>query len=390
MLTAARQSVLPAVLDLAPTTLIFITLILVYVVGVRRIRPPIRPIELSRHTRHVWRAERTSSASAEEELGLDRKTQRLLPEHLTTSPLDTIFHGKYQSVQEPPPLRLNMANQKRQSTPSVLQPKTRTPTPHSGLTATVALPQGRYTGVLLPASSSLPRAVEAWRGIPYAQSTGGENRFRPPVPLPVAAGHASVVAVVADLFGPICPGTAARTAAAEGESEDCLNLNVYRPVAWREKDGVGDEQVTMRTMMPVIVYVHGGAFNGGSGTERDMASFVSWAATPVLAVSFNYRVGALGFPSSVVADREGCLNLGLRDQQMLFEWVRSNIGAFGGDGGRVTVMGMSAGAHSVSWAFFLFLVSCCSRHGRGSYHLIYTHTRRGSQWVLFTSFDLDC
>lgn len=149
----------------------------------------------------------------------------------------------------------------------------------------------------------------------------------------------------ADRFGPICPGTAAQPSGRDGgfveDREDCLNLNVYRPASYYD-----DEE---KEKLPVIIYVHGGAFNAGSGTERNMASFVSWAQIPVLAVSFNYRVGALGFPSSVLAEREGCLNLGLRDQRFLFEWVRENIGAFGGDGGRVTIMGMSAGAHSVSY-----------------------------------------
>lgn len=230
---------------------------------------------------------------------------------------------------------------------AVLRPQARTPTPHSGPSRSIALAQGRYTGVVLPgpptpalntsSSSCVPRDVEAWRGIPYAQTTGGANRFRPPVPLPpydIRNRH-----VKADTFGPVCPSTASAVINA-WEGEDCLNLNVYRPASYNDDD---DDR-----LLPVIIYVHGGAFNAGSGTERNMASFVSWAETPLLAVSFNYRVGALGFPSSTVAEREGCLNLGLRDQRMLFEWVRDNIGAFGGDGGRVTIMGMSAGAHSVS------------------------------------------
>lgn len=387
MLTAARQLVLPAVYNLAPTTLILILFIIALIlVAFQLIRPSISPIGISRQPRAARRREKTPYTSADEELGLEHKTRNQHPAHLVALPI----------TKEPcPSQQLNMAKnhkEQKKSTPppSVLQPQARIPTAHSGPSATISLPQGRYTGVLLPASSSLPRAVEAWRGIPYAQSTGGNNRFRPPVPLPVAAAAAAaadvtgatVAAATADTFGQICPGTAtARTAAAaivDGEGEDCLNLNIYRPVAWREECGAGAGTGKMRMMMPVIVYVHGGAFNGGSGTERNMASFVSWAATPVLGVSFNYRVGALGFPSSVVADREGCLNLGLRDQRMLFEWVRSNIGAFGGDPGRVTVMGMSAGAHSVSLASFFLclffprgsrLLSCV----RGIYCLIPIH-----------------
>lgn len=229
-------------------------------------------------------------------------------------------------------------NQNQPLPANVLRPKTRPPTPTAGPAPTIHLARlnRRYTGVRLAAG--LPHPVEAWRGIPYAQSTAGANRFRPPVPLePYDAGEAVVEQATA--FGPVCPGSTGRLPAG-AEGEDCLNLNVYRPA----NVDTGP--------LPVVVYVHGGAFNGGMGVERDMASFIAWAAagqgTPLVGVNFNYRVGALGFPSSRAADAEGCLNLGLKDQRMLFEWVRENIGAFGGDCGRVTVMGLSAGAHSVS------------------------------------------
>lgn len=256
----------------------------------------------------------------------------------------------------------NKENNKPPSPPSVLRPTARPPTPHSGTSATIALAQGRYTGVLLPISSTLPREVEAWRGIPYAQSTGGANRFRPPVPLPLplpdsnpnaaAAGGLKREVFDASRFGPICPGSIARVNGIS-EGEDCLNLNVYRQrqrQRQRQRGNASDEAAKM----PVLVYVHGGAFNGGMGVERDMASFVGWADTPIVGINFNYRVGALGFPSSAVADGEGCLNLGLKDQRLLFEWVRENVGAFGGDKNRITVMGLSAGAHSVSLFSFCY------------------------------------
>lgn len=218
------------------------------------------------------------------------------------------------------------------------------PTPHTGASPTVALAQGRYTGVLLPAGADtgLPRAVEAWRGIPYGQPTDGPRRFRPPVPL---EADFEVEVKSAATFGAICPGSMSLRLGGIAQGEDCLNLNVYR----RAADGKGG-----KGLMPVLVYVHGGAFNGGMGVERNMSSFVGWAEAPVLGVNFNYRVGALGFPSSAAADGEGCLNLGLRDQRLLFAWVRENIAAFGGDPGRVTVMGLSAGAHSVRFLCFLF------------------------------------
>lgn len=249
---------------------------------------------------------------------------------LGAPPYFTAMANKDKSPSPPPP-----------PPPSVLRPAARAPTPHAGASATISLAQGRYTGVVLPTSSTLPRDVEAWRGIPYAQSTGGENRFRPPVPLPTPnAAAASQEVVSASGFGEICPGSIARVKGIR-EGEDCLNLNVYR----QRKPGGGEDG---GAKMPVLIYVHGGAFNSGMGVERNMASFVGWAETPIVGINFNYRVGALGFPSSVVADHEGCLNLGLRDQRLLFEWVRENVGAFGGDRNRITVMGLSAGAHSAS------------------------------------------
>ncbi len=81
---------------------------------------------------------------------------------------------------------------------------------------------------------------------------------------------------------------------------------------------------------------------------HDTASMVAWSEQPFVAVSFNYRIGALGFLPSSLTAREGVLNLGLRDQILLFEWVQENISSFGGDKNDVTLIGLSAGAHSVS------------------------------------------
>ncbi|KAH8678093.1 Alpha/Beta hydrolase protein [Xylariales sp. PMI_506] len=206
----------------------------------------------------------------------------------------------------------------------------------------IALPQGTYLGEVTSQSSSYPRAIEAWRGIPYAQSTAGDNRFRPPQALNTTSKSSEIFD--ARDFGPIC------SQGLSSGSEDCLSVNVYRPhygdnttarkLDWEK---LGSENATM----PVVIYVHGGSFNSGSGKERNMASFVSWAETPIIGVSFNYRVGALGFLPSQVAKDAGILNLGLKDQQMLFAWVQQNIASFGGDPDNVTLMGLSAGSHSI-------------------------------------------
>ncbi|GAB1313330.1 hypothetical protein MFIFM68171_03540 [Madurella fahalii] len=202
------------------------------------------------------------------------------------------------------------------------------------------LRQGTYVGVTLLPSARYPKAIEAFRGVPYGQDTGGENRFRPPKPVPESTRTFDAVR-----FGQVCPTDGV---VREDMGENCLNANIYRPAGLVDKDGYAKEGSEKRkAQLPVVVYVHGGGFNTGRGNERNMASFVAWAEAPIVAVSFNYRVGALGFLPSDVTAREGLLNLGLRDQQHLLEWVQDNIESFGGDSGNVTIMGLSAGAHSI-------------------------------------------
>jgi carboxylesterase type B len=126
--------------------------------------------------------------------------------------------------------------------------------------------------------------------------------------------------------------------------EDCLNLNVFLP---KRRDA--------SKKLPVLVYIHGGAFNFGHAKGTEISSLVAWSVEPIIGVSFNYRIGALGFLPSKVTAREGLLNLGLKDQSLLLEWVQENIGAFDGNKDNVTVMGSSAGAHSVSFRESFFM-----------------------------------
>lgn len=191
----------------------------------------------------------------------------------------------------------------------------------------VTLPQGTYRG-----GTAQPglQFLDVYKGIPYAQTTGGNNRFRPPVKLVVSDATRDVVHDARN-FGPRC-WSAGVTA-----GDDCLNLNIWRP-----------RSLWAGQKVPVAVYIHGGSFNFGSGAERDMGSFVSWSAEPIIGVTLNYRLGALGFLNSNLTAKEGILNLGLRDQAAAFEWLQENIEHFGGDKNAVTIWGASAGAHSVS------------------------------------------
>ncbi len=120
------------------------------------------------------------------------------------------------------------------------------------------------------------------------------------------------------------------------ESEDCLFINVYRSKAPKEGE-----------KLPVVVYIHGGSFNMGSFSSRNIAGMIAWSSEAIIGVSLNYRISALGFLPSKLTAKEGLLNLGLKDQVMALQWVQENIDKFGGDPKKVTIMGDSAGAHSV-------------------------------------------
>ncbi|OLN95390.1 Carboxylesterase 4A [Colletotrichum chlorophyti] len=205
----------------------------------------------------------------------------------------------------------------------------------------VRLEQGTYVGTKIT-KSNLPRAVEAFLGVPYATS----ERLRPAVHPPPSGETYEACE-----YGPACP-TADPSVPAD---EKCLVANIFRPVSAaavgkpRENEaaaggvGGGDEE----RKLPVLVYVHGGAFNFGRGSDRNLAAFVAHSDRGLVAVSFNYRLGPLGFLPCEVAAAEGVSNLGLLDQRALLEWVRRNVGEFGGDAGDVTVTGFSAGAHSL-------------------------------------------
>ncbi len=120
-------------------------------------------------------------------------------------------------------------------------------------------------------------------------------------------------------------------------SEDCLFLNIWIP-----------ETVTKGSQLPVLVYIHGGAYQGGCGHEKPFRD-PAWPTKGVIAVTLNYRVGPLGFACIEEAANEAghSGNYGLYDQMAALQWIQNNISAFGGDPKKVTIMGQSAGAMSV-------------------------------------------
>lgn len=131
-------------------------------------------------------------------------------------------------------------------------------------------------------------------------------------------------------------------------SEDCLYVNVVRP-----------SRVADTAELPVAFWIHSGGFTtGGSAYARYNLSFIVEQSvkigTPIVAVSFNYRLSAYGFLSGGEATEAGISNNGYRDQRLALQWVNENIAAFGGSPDKVTIWGESAGAMSVTAHMFAY------------------------------------
>ncbi|MET0860099.1 MAG: carboxylesterase/lipase family protein [Microbacterium sp.] len=179
----------------------------------------------------------------------------------------------------------------------------------------------------------------AWRGIPYAAPPIGRLRFRAPQRVVPWTGIR-----VAASFGRVAPqahkGQFAGVAPDVPSGEDCLTVNVVAP-----------ETAATDAPLPVMVFIHGGGYSTGSSRDFSGQGLNFVGTGKVVYVSFNYRLGALGyldFTRYSTRRRPIDSNLGLRDQIAALRWVRRNVRAFGGDPERVTVFGESAGANSVT------------------------------------------
>jgi para-nitrobenzyl esterase len=184
------------------------------------------------------------------------------------------------------------------------------------------------------------RGVWVYRGIPYARPPVGPLRWSSPEPPAPWSGvrDARRSGPAAPQPGPVTRILRALSPPPEGQSEDCLRLDVWTPRA----DG---------RRRPVLVWLHGGAFVLGTGASRLYAGARLAREGDLVVVAPNYRLGALGFLNLRAlrpGDPELPANLGLLDQIAALRWVRQNIEAFGGDPERVTVFGESAGAMSVA------------------------------------------
>ncbi|CAG7565103.1 unnamed protein product [Fusarium equiseti] len=180
---------------------------------------------------------------------------------------------------------------------------------------------------------------DAFLGIPYAQSPTGDLRFKWPQSLSTSFDEERT----ATEYGDSCMQYSQNWTM----SEDCLSINVIRPAGKPKK------------LLPVLVWIYGGGLSAGSSADPqyNLSGIVKVSQDikePILAVSFNYRLGMWGFLQNFNLLREGNANAGLLDQRLALRWIKENIEAFGGDPDRVVVWGESAGAQSIAYHMFSF------------------------------------
>lgn len=191
----------------------------------------------------------------------------------------------------------------------------------------VQVKQGGLLGIVDHHRSGEP--FYAFKGVPYAVPPINELRFKDPVPLTkftqevVDCSEEGDASIHKDPYRAMMVG-----------SEDCLYLNVYSPV--KPSDPVG-------ALLPVMVWIHGGAFSMDSGSEN-LYSPQYLIEKGVIVVTLNYRLGPLGFLSYPRMGIKG--NMGLKDQLLALKWVNENITQFGGDSNNICLFGESAGSAS--------------------------------------------
>ena len=185
------------------------------------------------------------------------------------------------------------------------------------------------TGGLVKGAEAAVAGVVAFKGIPFAAPPVGDLRWRPPAAVVPWDGVRD-----AGEAGAICVQGGGQGV---DQSEDCLFLNVWAPAETAEP-------------LPVLYWIHGGGYTGGSGSTS-IYDGSRLAADGAVVVTINYRLNVFGFlahPALSAESPHGASgNYGLLDMVAGLEWVRDNIAAFGGDPGRVTIFGESAGGGAV-------------------------------------------
>jgi para-nitrobenzyl esterase len=202
--------------------------------------------------------------------------------------------------------------------------------------AAIAGDQVKIFNGILESTTPPKDGVRSFKGIPFAQPPVGDLRWREPQPV-----KAWTEARSADQFAPRCIQRAGGDywPRGNGMSEDCLYLNVWTPAK------SGSER------LPVMVYIFGGGFQNGDGSEPRYDG-ESMARKGIVAVSINYRLNVFGFLSHPELTKESphhaSGNYGMLDQVAALHWVQTNIAAFGGDPRHIVIAGESAGSIAVS------------------------------------------
>ncbi|CAM4167504.1 MULTISPECIES: carboxylesterase/lipase family protein [Corynebacterium] len=196
---------------------------------------------------------------------------------------------------------------------------------------------GRVRGIVDPDTG-----VRTWRGVPYGATTEGAGRFRAPRPVEPWTGVRDASA----FSPPAMQGFFGWTDNVIG-TEDCLTLDIVRPD--------NDEE------LPVVVYFHGGTFVTGSSHEKVLQGHYLTKTTDIVYISVNFRLGVFGYLDYRTLGEDCVANPALLDQILALRWVHDNAAGFGGDPGRVTIMGESAGGAAV-------IHLMCAPAARGLFH----------------------
>ena len=195
--------------------------------------------------------------------------------------------------------------------------------------ATLSIDGGQ---IAVPAADG--SGVRVFKGLPYAAPPVGALRWQAPRRAPKWAGVRPTGKFAADCMQDISPNSPA----AQARSEDCLYLNIWAPARHP-------------AALPVFVWIHGGGSRVGSGAQPSFEG-TALARQGMIVVTINYRLGVFGFLAapglSAQSGYGGSGNYGFMDDIAALQWVRRNIGAFGGDPNRVTVGGESSGSVSTS------------------------------------------
>lgn len=224
-------------------------------------------------------------------------------------------------------------------------------------TVTIDVAEGSLRGKQTTSNSGFK--YYSFKGIPYAKPPVGQLRFKSPQPPEPWTG-------VRDAFeeGNVCAQKDQLLQTYRGD-EDCLYLNVYTP----------KNPSTEGSLKPVMVWLHGGGFAGGSGSSEIYGPDYL-VAEDVVVVTLNYRLGPFGFLSLENEKVPG--NAGLKDQVMALRWVQQNIEQFGGDPGNVTLFGESAGGSCVHYHVL-------SPMSQGLFHRAICQSGTALHWWAFTN-----